>query len=356
MAGKIAFIYNWVPTVDRKGVYSECTTIRTVTAVEEALFLGGYNTMSINLHSRQQLEQMFRLERPDFAFVIAEGFLDSPATLYDGNGAALVRQTLEEMGIPSSHSSAEAMEMCRHKERTYQVLSRAGVSFPWYRSIPTPAFAKVFAGSNVKFPLFVKPAGGGNSVGIDANSLVQTPPELARRMEELYDLMGPISLIVEEYLPGKEFTVGVIGNNKPVVLPPVVFSHNLVRSTEVKKAESRDEIALELIPPQDPQYLRLRDLALKTYASLGCADVVRIDIKANAAGNLFVIDVNGTPSLGRASSLARMTAAVNMDYVGFINLLLYYGLQRSGLATELSEQVAAADEKLTILRKQGYVA
>ncbi len=84
--------------------------------------------------------------------------------------------------------------------------------------------------------------------------------------------------------------------------------------------------------------------------------MVRIDIKATASGNLYVIDVNGTPSLGRAGSLARMTAAVNMDYVGFINLLLYYGLNRSGLAAELSEQVAAADEKLTILRKQGYVA
>ncbi|HBS93326.1 MAG TPA: hypothetical protein DEA85_04850, partial [Firmicutes bacterium] len=132
MAGKIAFIYNWVPTVERKGVYSECTTRRTVIAVEEALFLGGYKTMSVNLQSRQQLEQRFRQERPDFAFVIAEGFLDSPATLYDGSGAALVRKTLAEMGIPSSHSSAEAMELCRHKEMTYQVLSRAGVSIPWY--------------------------------------------------------------------------------------------------------------------------------------------------------------------------------------------------------------------------------
>jgi D-alanine-D-alanine ligase len=356
MAGKIAFIYNWVPTVERKGVYSECTTRRTVIAVEEALFLGGYKTMSVNLQSRQQLEQRFRQERPDFAFVIAEGFLDSPATLYDGSGAALVRKTLAEMGIPSSHSSAEAMELCRHKEMTYQVLSRAGVSIPWYRSLPTPALARVFAEANVKYPLFVKPAGGGNSVGIDANSVVRTSGELAQRMEVLYDLLGPISLVVEEYLPGREFTVGVIGNGKPVVLPPVAFAHDLVRSTEVKKAESRNEIALEIIPPQDPQYLRLRDLAIKTYASLGCADVVRIDIKATASGNLYVIDVNGTPSLGRAGSLARMTAAVNMDYVGFINLLLYYGLNRSGLAAELSEQVAAADEKLTILRKQGYVA
>lgn len=356
MAGKIAFIFNWVPTVERRGVYSECTTRRTIAAVEEALYLGGYETMPINLQSKQQLEQSFRKWPPDFAFVIAEGFLDSPATLYDGTGAALVRQTLAEMGIPSSHSPAEAMELCRHKELTYQVLSRTGVSIPWYRSLPTPSIAWDFVSKNDKYPLFLKPAGGGNSVGIDTSSVVETPRGLARRMEELYGLLGSIGLVAEEYLPGREYTVGVIGNGKPVVLPPVAFSQNLVRSTEVKKAESRNEMVLEIIPPEDPQYLRLRDLAVKAYKSLGCADVVRIDIKADATGQLHVIDVNGTPSLGRAGSLARMTAAVNMDYVGFINLLLYYGLQRSGLGGRLSGPVAAADEKLTILRKQDYVA
>lgn len=356
MAGKIAFIYNWVPTVERRGVFSECSTRRTIDAVEEALSLGGYETLPINLQSRQQLEQYFRRGRPDFAFVIAEGFLDSPATLYDGTGAALVRKTLAEMGIPSSHSPAESMELCRHKELTYQVLSRTGVNVPWYKSLPTPAIARAFAAKNDKYPLFLKPAGGGNSVGIDANSVVESPRGLMRRMEELYDLLGPIGLVAEEYLPGQEYTVGVIGNGKPVVLPPVAFSENLVRSTEVKKAESRNEIAVEVIPPEDPQYLRLRDLAVKTYKSLGCADVVRVDIKADACGHLHVIDVNGTPSLGRAGSLARMTAAVNMDYVGFINLLLYYGLQRNGLGGKLSGPVAAADEKLTVLRQQDHVA
>lgn len=356
MAGKIAFIYNWVPTAERRGVFSECTTNRTIAAVEEALSLGGYETLSINLRSRKQLEQCFRRWRPDFAFVIAEGFLDSPATLYDGTGAALVRKTLAEMGIPSSHSPAEAMELCRHKELTYAVLSRTGVSIPWYRSLPTPMIARAFAAENDKYPLFLKPAGGGNSVGIDSGSVVASPVALVRRMEELYDLLGPIGLVAEEYLPGLEYTVGVIGNGKPVVLPPVAFAENLVRSTEVKKAESRNEMTIEIIPPEDPLYLRLRDLAVKTYKSLGCADVVRVDIKEDASGQLRVIDVNGTPSLGRAGSLARMTAAVNMDYVGFINLLLYYGLQRSSLGGDLTGPVAAADEKLSILRQQGHVA
>lgn len=356
MAKKVALIYNWVPTIERKGVYSECSTRKTVTSVEEAMYLGGYKTMSINLQSPKQLENRFRNGRPDFAFVIAEGFLDSPATLYDGSGAALVRSILGEMGVPCSHSPAQAMELCRHKELTYQALCRAGVRVPWHRVLPDPKQALAFARTNCKYPLFVKPSGGGNSVGIDDASVVAGPLELRRREEEIYDLLGPISLVVEEYLPGKEFTVGVMGNVDPVVLPPVTFCHNWVRTTKVKKAESMDKVAIELIQPGDTGYRPLKELALRAYAALGCADVVRIDFKADAAGNLYVIDVNGTPSVGRASSLARMMAGVNVDYVGFINLLIYYGLQRSGLAIVQSEPVAAANEKLILLHKQGEVA
>ena len=356
MAGSIAFIYNWVPTVERKGVYSECSTRRTIAAVEEALHLGGYNTLSINLLSRRQLEQRFQRGRPDFALVIAEGFLDDPATFYNGTGAALVRQTLADMGIPSSHSPVAAMELCRHKELTYQVLAKAGVRTPWSQFLANETQALAFAQTNTKYPLFIKPAGGGNSLGIDESSLVRTPKELILCLQAVYELLGPIGLMAEEYLTGTEYTVGVLGNSQPVALPPVVFSHNLVRSTAVKRAESMGKMPLEILYPQDPLYSQFQDMSLRTYAALGCADVVRIDVKANANGDLHVIDVNGTPSLGRAGSLARMMAAVNIDYAGFINLLLYYGLLRSGLAAELSEPVAAADEKLSNLRQQGQVA
>lgn len=356
MAKGIALIYNWVPTVERKGVYSECSTRRTVTSVEEALYLGGYKTMSINLQSRKQLENRFINGKPDFAFVIAEGLLDSPETLYDGSGAALVRSILGDMGVACSHSKVDAMELCRHKELTYRVLNEAGVKVPWYRRLPTPEHVLAFANLNQKYPLFIKPSGGGNSVGIDDGSVVSAPGELRRRANDIYDLLGPISLIAEEYLPGKEYTVAVMGNEEPVVLPPLTFCHDLVRSTKVKKAESMDKVALELIQPRDSRYRKLKDLALRAYSALGCADVVRIDFKGDAAGNLNVIDVNGTPSVGRASSLARMMAAVNIDYVGFINLLVYYGLRRCGLADVQSEPVAAANEKLTLLHKQGEVA
>lgn len=348
---KVAFIYNSVPSADRTGVYGECATQKTVLAIEEALVQGGNDILSVNLHSPGQLAEIFTaLGTPDYAFVIAEGFLDLPTTLYDGSGAALVRETLADFGVPTSHSPAAAMELCRHKEQTYRVLQECAVSIPWYTCLSSVNPADAYAVEPCRFPLFIKPAGGGNSMGIDAGSVVHTPQELVQRIEFLGEELGSVQLVAESFLPGLEYTIGVIGNLNPVVLPPLTFPQNVIRSTEVKKMESRQEVPVNLLEPAGPLYHRLRELALRTYAALGCADVIRVDIKADAAGNLYVIDVNGTPSLGPVSSLTRMSAALDLDYADFINLLLFYGLQRNGLAGPMHAEVAAAEEKISILR------
>lgn len=352
----MAFIYNTVPDAVRTGVFAECASQKTVTAVEQALIQGGNEIISINLHSREQLEQILgERGKPDFAFVIAEGFLDQPTTLYDGSGAALVRDTLTELGVPASHSSVSAMELCRHKERTYEVLQQSMVSCPWHVSLTTTNSNQAFLVEPERFPLFVKPAGGGNSVGIDAGSVVYNQQQLADRIIELAEKLGEVNLIAESFLPGSEYTVGVIGNVNPIVLPPVAFPQNLIRSSEVKKMESRNEVPVHVIDPKEPLYFRLRELALQTFAALGCADAIRIDVKTGLDGTLYVIDVNGTPSLAQASSLARSAASIDLNYTEFINLLLYTGMNRAGVIGPVPEQVAVAEEKLSMLAVEEQV-
>ena len=354
---KVAFIYNTVPDAVRTGVFAECASQMTVSAVEQALLQGGNEIIPINLHSRAQLEQVFTEGgKPDFAFVIAEGFLDQPETLYDGSGAALVRETLAELNVPTSHSSVAAMELCRNKELTYQVLQQQRVSCPWHVNLSTGNSEQAFLIEPDKFPLFVKPSGGGNSVGIDAGSVVYNQEQLAEQIRRLYLKLGEVSLIAETFLVGNEYTVGVIGNLDPVVLPAVAFPENLVRTSEVKKMEARNEVPVYVIDPTEPLYFRLRELALQTYIALGCADAIRIDVKSDAQGNLYVIDVNGTPSLSPTSSLARSATAVNLNYPELINLLLNHGMQRAGTAGAESEQVRGAEDKLSVLRVQEVLA
>lgn len=347
---RIAFIYNSVSDAKRRGMLVECAPRHTVTAIEHALVQGGYELIPINLHSRDQLEGIFgELGKPDFAFCIAEGFLAEPQTLFNGCGAAMVRQVLTELNVPFSHSSVAAMELCRYKDRTYHALQAHGVSCPWHLHL--------FAQDTLLdldcrlFPLFVKPAGGGNSVGIDAGSVVNSQEQLARRILSLHHSLGPINLIVEKFLPGSEYTVGVIGNAKPVVLPPIAFANNLIRSSDVKRREN-DNGPVHIISHKEPLYCQLRELALSTFLALGCSDAIRIDIMADSEGNLYVIDVNGTPSLAPSASLAQMAAAAGIDYTGFVNLLVYFGLERIGLGNPVPEQVTAAEEKLNALREQ----
>jgi len=223
---RIAFIYNSVSDAKRRGMLVECAPRHTVTAIEHALVQGGYELIPINLHSRDQLEGIFgELGKPDFAFCIAEGFLAEPQTLFNGFGAALVRQVLTELNVPFSHSSVAAMELCRYKDRTYHALQAHGVCCPWHLHL----FAQdLLLDLDCRlFPLFVKPAGGGNSVGIDAGSVVNSQEQLARRILSLHHSLGPINLIVEKFLPGSEYTVGVIGNAKPVVLPPIRYTYEI---------------------------------------------------------------------------------------------------------------------------------
>lgn len=349
MFRKVAFIYNTVPDPARTGVFAECASLETIYAVQQALALGGNEVISVNLCSSQQLEQVF-LERgiPDYAFVVAEGFLDFPSTLYDGSGAALVRETLAKLNVPASHSSVAAMELCRYKERTYEILQRHGVSCPWHLCLSAGNSQQAFLVEADKFPLFVKPAGGGNSVGVDAGSVVYSQEELAEQIRHLSDKLGDVSLIAETFLPGDEYTVGVIGNDNPAVLPAVAFPQNLIRTNAVKKMEAKNPV--HTIGPNEPLYFQLRDLALLTFTALGCADVIRIDVKTDATGNLYVIDVNGTPSLAPMSSLVRAATAVNLEYPELINLLLCTGMQRAGLPFSGVEQWAGAEEKLNILR------
>lgn len=344
---RIAFIYNSVPDDNRKGLLVECAGSKTVVAIEQALIQGGNEIIPINLRSPAQLVQAFGDRgKPDYALVIAEGFLDQPSTLFNGSGAALVRQTLTELRVPFSHSSVAAMELCRHKEQTYRILQEQGISCPWHVFLKQGDVPDI---PQWRFPLFVKPAGGGNSIGIDEDSLVHNARQLARRIQAVTRMLGPVEFVAEQYLPGSEYTVGVLGVEAPMVLPAVAFGTK-VRSLRIKRREGKRKT--QIILPQEPLYFQMQDMALKTFFALGCADVIRIDIKADSTGRLYIIDVNGTPSLAPAASLSQMAAAAGLEYGEFVNLLLFYGLQRTGQSPPIWEQVAAAEAKLNALRAQ----
>ncbi|MBC7325271.1 MAG: hypothetical protein H5T99_08155, partial [Moorella sp. (in: Bacteria)] len=277
---RVLFLFNAVSGRQRRGAYSDCLTWETVRRVYRALMEGGNEIYPFNVHSAPRLEKLLgRIPAPHLAFVLAEGFLAEPRTLYDGTGAAAVRLLLQKYGIPASHSTIKSMEICRHKYLTYQVLQQHGLPVPPHLLIEPmegrlePQLNR--AAAELGFPLFVKPNGGGNSMGISEASVVFDFNQLQGQVKMLLDTLGPLPVLVEKYLPGQEYTVGLIGRTPCYVLPPLGFLSGKIRTTTLKG----EPVALEHIFPGDSRYEFLSDMATRVLAAVGGKDALRIDLR-----------------------------------------------------------------------------
>lgn len=351
----LLFLYNAVSPEARQGPFTDCASWTTVQSLRLALRQAGYAIYPVNLHSQPQLEGILRrLPRPELAFVIAEGFLAEPASLYDGSGPARIRRLLARYNVPATHSSPLGMLRCRHKHLTYRVLARHHLPVPAHFLVrpDRPGWRQRLqeTASRLQFPLFVKPNGGGNSLGISQASVVHTMAQLEERVTSLVTVLGPEPILVESYLPGREYTVGLLGNGSPFVLPVLAFPLGYpVRDTERKKREHQEREGMEVLPCSHPGYAAFHRLAKKAFAALGACDVLRLDMKEDREGRLMIIDANGTPSLAATASLPYLAQAAGLSQANLVHLLLYQALQRHGLVpshkllalvTEVKERLA----------------
>lgn len=334
MNDKILFIYNAVPDDKRINCYSECMTMNNAARISRILSRKGYEIVHLNLRSPTQLQEFVYTKGPFLiAFCIAEGFLALPSSLYDGSGAPWVRQLLENMSIPATHSSAASMHICRNKDETYRVLAAEGIQVPDH-SLIKPQMDSIDGQLDkidkiMTYPLFVKPSGSGNSIGINNNSLVNNQKELKSQIDYVHRQLDDSSILVEDYLPGREYTIGIIGNKEMFVLPVLGFPTNGgTRTTRVKRMSSLKRQEQEVITNEDPRYWRLYKLSVDAFQAVGAQDILRIDVREDENGTPVVIDVNGTPSLSPGGSLPFMASQSGIGYDELLTYILNTALKR----------------------------
>ncbi|MDE5415411.1 D-alanine--D-alanine ligase family protein [Alkalihalobacterium chitinilyticum] len=332
---RILFVYNWVPDEERTEAFRECASTKTVQRLTSVFQSYQMEVIPLNLFSKEQLTEAVQVNQPDLAFVIAEGFLDEPETLYDGSGALSIRAVLEGLGVPYSHSDVQAMEACRNKDITYEKLGQKEIAIPRFF-----VFSEIQDDNDnmdrveyvVGYPMFLKPCGGGCSIGIDEKSIVRNRSELLSKLQQLREMIGDQPILAETYLPGREYTVGVIGNGVLNVLPVIAFPEAFnVRSQEVKMVEHQSRSEFEIIPVASPVGAKIKDTAMQVFQALGARDLIRLDLREGEDGRVYVIDVNGTPSLSLTGSLAFMAENSAVDYPEFIAYFLFVTLTRYGL-------------------------
>ncbi|MHC2995485.1 MAG: ATP-grasp domain-containing protein [Candidatus Atribacteria bacterium] len=339
MVKNILFVYNQVSEREHKGLFRECIPIKDVDAIRQALIETNNHILSLDLFTPEQLDEFVNRHQPiDLSFVLAEGYKGIPHTLYSGHGAATVRKQLNKYYIPCTLSSIESMEICRNKDFTYAKLKEKNILVPGYLVFDTHfRFNKIKLLSQIEkigFPLMIKPAGGGDSIGITPKSVVHNLQELKNRFLCLKKELGPEKLIIEKYLPGREYTVGVLGSkSKKYILPIIGFPKDHgIRYTSTKKKEYKMRDKFEIIYRNDKKFKKLAQIAVNTFDAVGASDAIRIDFIEDKLGNIYVIDVNGTPALSLTGSLTFMASKVGLTHSQLIKLIFYESVVRYGLA------------------------
>jgi D-alanine-D-alanine ligase len=258
----------------------------TIRGIECALQRLGHETDRIG-HVRRLVERLAAGHRWDLVFNIAEGLI--------GIGReAQVPALLDAYGIPYTFSDPLVMSLTLHKGMTKRVIRDAG--------IPTCVFATVSApqeAAAVGFapPYFIKPVAEGTGKGVSIHSIVRRRkdlPDACARLLQTY--RQPV--LVERFLPGREFTVGITGTGpraevlgimEVLLLPsaePGVYSYH-------NKENFEEHVRYRLARPQeDPLIAAVEDIALRAWRTLGCRDAGRLDIRCDAKGRPQLMEVN----------------------------------------------------------------
>ncbi|HTF91234.1 MAG TPA: D-alanine--D-alanine ligase [Planctomycetota bacterium] len=307
----------------------EFDSLATIEGIEGALTGAGHRV--VRLGGGKQLVRAL-LERPvDLVFNIAEGFGSR-------SREAHVPALCEMLGVPYTHSDPLTCATTLDKGVAKRLVQAAG--------IPTAGFAVIEDLRDIEtlaleFPLFAKPLCEGSSMGIrDQKARCDDRAALAERVGSILAAYGQPAL-VEEFLPGVEATVGILGTGKTArilgtmeVVPLREAPADFVYSIDVKRDVNFAERIEYVVPPRQPPALiaLMEEVALSAYRVLGCRDVGRVDLRVARDGTPKFLEVNPLPGLKPGwSDLAILAGKAGMEYEQLILAIVAGASQRLGL-------------------------
>lgn len=321
---------------------AEFDRIDTIHAIQSAIESDGHLTRFLPADST--LPDRIKEFCPDICFNIAEG---------SGGDSreAQVPALLEMLNVPYTASRVLANAIALDKTMTKRVWRDLG--------LPTASFQEFVTGdeplsSHLRFPLFVKPAREGTGMGMDGQSILYDEDQLRERVKYLIATYQQPAL-VEDYLPGREFTVGVLGradaaryspnphlynsdgfHSFPILevdnscsITPGVYG-NLAKTLHFGDNGIPDFICPAYVEPELAE--KLRDLAIRGHLAIGAVDVSRLDFRLDAAGEPRLLEINSLPGLSPGfSDLCVIAQADGLSYRELILEILYLGASRFGL-------------------------
>jgi len=274
--------------------------------------------------------------KPDIVFNFAEG-------LTGVNRESHIPAILEMLQLPYSGSDALTLGICLDKSRAKEILT--------YHKIPNAKFIVADRMGDIRkiefdYPFIVKPISEGSSKGIFSSSLVKNSSELEEEVKRIIFSYNQPALI-EEFLPGREFTVAVLGNGEEAEILPIIeisykdFPEDVVPlySYEAKwilDTKENEFDVFECPAKLDPRLKsKIKETVLRTYNVLRCKDWSRIDIRLDKNGVPNIIEINPLPGImpdpNENSSFPKAARAAGMSYNQMIQSVLYSAAKRYNL-------------------------
>ena len=299
---------------------AEFDRAETIEAIDQTLKELGYQTDRIG-HLKSLTRRLAAGDRWDLVFNIAEG-------LRGFGREAQIPALLDAYDIPYTFSDPLVLALTLHKGMTKHVIRDMG--------IPTPDFAIIekedqITGICLSYPLFAKPVAEGTGKGITAASKINTEKELMEMCRMLLTVFKQ-PVLVETFLPGREFTVGIIGTGKDAIATDAmeVFlkaQAELEVYSYINKENCEELVEYRLVYDEEAQ--QVRETALSAWRGLGCRDAGRMDLRSDRSGRPNFMEVNPLAGLHpQHSDLPIIFSLMGKTFHQLIDRIMHSALKR----------------------------
>jgi D-alanine-D-alanine ligase len=301
---------------------AEFDSLSTIDIIAEAIATNGFKVKKIG-NASNLMEKIDHLG-VDIVFNISEG-------LSGRNRESQVPILLEMAGVPFVGADALTLGLTLDKVMAKKIFIAEG--------IPTPKFFEVSSTAalinqdHCKFPLIVKPRFEGSSKGLSENSRVENMEELKKQVDFIVTTYKQPAL-VEEFISGQEFTVAIVGNDSPEVMPVVQIKIDgkLKLNDKFYTFARITSDRLEYICPakiSSDLKKKLDEMALKVYRGVECRDFGRVDFRVDNDGNPYVLEINPLPSLSTEDVFMLVAKNLGISYAQMVGKILNSALIRN---------------------------
>jgi D-alanine-D-alanine ligase len=328
-------LYNTAPMRELPGseekIYPANLIREEVGAIEESLRELGFNpcVISVEQFSKDLVLTLHRLA-PRFVWNLCEEI--------QGNCQLemCIAGLLDLLNIPYTGSGPLALGLALNKFRVKQMLRASGIPVPHGYLCPVGESLRLQA--RRRFPMIVKPVHEDASLGINSKSVCRDPVQLERQVAYIHDVYRQ-DAVVDDYLEGREFNVAILGGREEQVLPISEIDFSRMPEHEPRIVSYRakwdeESIVCQCTVPVCPAELparlesRIKSIALRSSRCLECRDYSRIDMRTDAKGNIYVLEVNPNPDLSPRAGFARAARAAGLTYTELVARITQSALER----------------------------